>query len=219
MPLLTAFAVHHCEPVYFLDFFREYHYQGSMSQGKGEKYASNHNVSASTNPNQNVQGDYFDEEQTLRLNRFRFGLYAEAGYGAAAGFVSALVLSGILRLPLPLPLTSLQRYRSKNVTTFGLLLFPTLGAFISTTVYGKNNLHSVHDIFAKKAHPENVPDEQAEQSTSNNKYSRQLKQNALNVLEEADASYARRQASIQMAKHKRADGVAHTPQDNDDKKQ
>jgi len=142
--------------------------------------------------------DYFDAEETSRLNVFRRSLYASGMSGAVVGAVLSTAAVTLLKV---LPMKELQRYKSKNLMTAALLVGPAFGAFIGSTVYGQNELYSIQDIFDRKALDANpLPTEPGGELEGRGKarpYIRQMQANLVAKHGDREAAFERRQAVLQ----------------------
>jgi len=141
--------------------------------------------------------EYFDVEETSRLTVFRRSLYSAGMMGAGAGAVFTAAAVTLLKV---LPIQELQRYKSKNLMTAALLVGPAFGAFIGSTVYGQNELHTVQDIFDRKALDANplpaAPGGELEGRGKARPYIRQLQANVVAKHDDRAAAFQRRQAVL-----------------------
>jgi hypothetical protein len=98
--------------------------------------------------------EHFDEEQLSTLRHLRTNLYVGGGVGAVAGFLIGSCCVGATHIR---ALPALAKYRSRNIATFVLLLFPAIGVYVGSTVAGTNSLQSLQGIFAGSFDSVNIP--------------------------------------------------------------
>lgn len=124
-----------------------------------------------------------DPETARRLQEVRYKLWEGSFKGAVVGGVTGYVAHAIVKFIPPLA----EKFKHPKYAT-GFILFPMVFfSYIGASVSGRNAREYISDIYLKGAKPKS-------------EYGKQMLANQLEVLENADDAYARRQKAIDAAK-------------------